>query len=139
MKKILSLAMVIGLLMGSLLAYAEEKVKRGGLKAPDELQQSYYDRMITINRSIWLAEKHRRMYNDLRNRLNYSYSSASKLADEYNKEIDQAHKDKEKYENEKAYLKMDALKYYNGKLPDWLKQTWEEDENWLQAELKGEH
>ena len=75
----------------------------------DELQKQYLDKLRDINFKLTLAHNH------------LSYETSTNEMRKINQQIDVLNKDK-------SDLKLDALKYYKGKLPQQLLSKWEDEE-----------
>ncbi|MFI5296237.1 MAG: hypothetical protein ACHQ0Y_14585 [Thermodesulfovibrionales bacterium] len=125
MRKLMLLAVVLILLCTGM-AWAETK-------APDELQLQYASKMCNIARDIevrgirieYAGKKAEISRNFL---LKYPHDRDNqKTLKEAEEEGTTAEKEREKFYRDKDDLKTDALKYYQGKLPQWLSEKWKAD------------
>jgi septal ring factor EnvC (AmiA/AmiB activator) len=93
---------------------------------PDEIQEQYIKRLRDINSQ--LQDEHRTLFT-IRKGLSFDRHRVE------DREAKSEAKIKE-LEKEKDNLKLDALKYYHGKMPGWLSENWKFQEDIYLAGMK---
>jgi cytoplasmic iron level regulating protein YaaA (DUF328/UPF0246 family) len=131
------------LIPGLCFAASKKKVTQ----EPDEMQQTYIDslrdnseQLIKTYRNLELNDLKMRNQRKLENlELDYR-GKIPKEVTESGKKLEDEEKDfntsKTKLEQARKDLKMDAMKYYKGKLPKWLKDEWMQEEIKSSSEIQ---
>lgn len=117
---------------------------------PDEIQKQYLKKLENMNLELEVASineigcfrfseiQHKRELLDLQYRGRIS-RDVEKSRQELEDKKEKAKTKIEEVEKAKVDLRLDALKYYNGKMPIWLSKEWSEEESrhskWLQEEF----
>ena len=107
---------------------------------PDDIQKQYLERLSNINLELKKAYitlllnvrqtrlQHERTMLELGYRGSIPHDVEARGQEIKDEEIRTEDK-KTNLERDKANLKLDVLKYYNGKLPEWLSRKWQEEES----------
>lgn len=119
---------------------AKQEVSPVDDKNSDELQKQYFDKLWHINMAIkdehfnqrMLSIQNKSHHKKVMLELNYRGRIPHDVEMEGQELKDRDMRTKEKINNlerEKENLKLDVLKYYNGKMPKWLLGRWQEEES----------